>query len=314
MTWRDFWTQHWKTVIVAVVAVDLLLVGGLVYLFADHETDKVVAAELGQVTVFPTATVTLWPGPGKRVTATPTLPPTVIATDVLAAGGFPIGFTPTPRPTREKTLISLPRILPVFRSNLNVATINQIYYPEPFFPPGTNNACGPVSLFAGLLALEIDIEYKQLRDLAVANGFTHYGISKGGLVRTVNAINQAWGNQLVVEHGDRYNVQDLIKRIRQGGIVIVLVGVYKSGGQWHLTPDFDNAIGHFLIVDSINLRSKTVQFAGSTLGMDRVSLEDFIRAWTRSAHNPTPAQPGFGFIRPEPQASDNWALIIHRRM
>jgi hypothetical protein len=313
MTWRDFWIRHWKTVIVAILAVDLLLAGSVFYLFSSRETEPAVAAELARPTAAPTATATLWPGPGKRVTATPTLPPTVIATDVLASSGFPFGFTPTPRPTREKTLITLPHVLPVFRSNLNVATINQIYYPEPFFPPGTNNACGPVALFAGLQALGIDIEYNRLRDLAVTNGFTSYGISKGGLVGTVNAINQEWGNRLVIEHGSRYNVQDLIKQIRRGGIAIVLVGVYRSGGQWYLTPDFDNAIGHFLIVDSINLRSKTVRFAGSTLGMDRVAFEDFVRAWTRNAKNPAATQPGLGFIRQEP-ASDNWALIIRRRM
>ena len=297
----------------AVLALDLLLAGGIFYLFVNRETEQAVAAELAQPTVEPTATATLWSGPGRRVTATPTLPPTAIATEVLAAGGFPIGFTPTPRPTRAQTLITLPRILPVFRSNLNVPIINQIYYPEPFFPPGTNNACGPVALFAGLQALGIDIEYSRLRDLAVANGFTYYGISKGGLVGTVNAINQEWGDRLVIEHGSRYSTHDLIKQIRRGGIVIVLVGVYNSGGQWYLTPDFDNAVGHFLIVDSINLRSKTVRFAGSTLGMDQVAFQDFVRAWTRSTSNPVATQPGLGFIRQEP-ASDNWALIIRRRM
>ena len=50
-----------------------------------------------------------------------------------------------------------------------------------------------------------------------------------------------------------------------------------------------------------------------TLGMERVAFEDFARAWTRNAKNPAATQPGLGFIRQKP-ASDNWALIIRRRM
>ena len=68
MTWRDFWTRHWKKVIVAVLALDMLLVSAIFYLFVNRETEQAVAAELAQPTVEPTVTATLWPGPGRRVT------------------------------------------------------------------------------------------------------------------------------------------------------------------------------------------------------------------------------------------------------
>lgn len=299
---------------VAVVAADMLLVSGLLVMFANTESSRVSAAELARLTPLPTATptatATLWPGPGKRVTPTSTRLPTPLATDVLAAGGFPRGFTPTPRPTREKVMISLPVVYPVFRNNVDVPVINQINYPEPFFPPGTNNACGPVALYAAVQALGVNVDYGRLRDWAVANGFTHYGISKGGMVGTVDAINQELGNPLKIMHGDRFNTQDLIKQIRTGGVAIVLVQVRKTGGRWAVTPD--PAIGHFLIVDSINMRSKTVQFAGSTLGMEQVSLQDFIQSWSgsRAAANPG-EQTWQSFLKTEP--TRNWALIIRRQ-
>lgn len=313
---RVFLLKRWKIIIVAVVALDMLLVSGLLVMFAGAESSRVAAAELARLTVSPTAsptpaaTATLWPGPGKRVTPTSTRYPTPLATDVLAVGGFPPGFTPTPRPTRAAVKISLPYVYPIFRNNVDVPVINQIDYPEPFFPPGTNNACGPVALYAAVQALGVNVDYGRLRDWAVASGFTHYGISKGGMVGTAAAINQELGSPLTIEHGDRYSTQDLIKQIRTGGVAIVLVQVRKSGSRWFLTPD--PAIGHFLIVDSINMRRKTVQFAGSTLGMEQVSLQDFIQSWSgrRDAANPG-EQTWQSFLKTEP--ARNWALIIRRR-
>lgn len=312
----NFFLKHWKILTILFVVFDMLLVSGLVYLFALQEAERVSAAELARLTVSPTATAsptaTLWPGPGRRVTATPTLPPTSLPTDVLAESGFPVGFTPTPRPTREKVMITLPYIYPVYRNNLNVPEINQIYYPEPFFPPGSNNACGPVALYAGLQALGANIDYSRLRDIAVAYGFTSYGISKSGMVSTVAYINQELGGILTVEHGNRYSTKDLIKQLRTGGVAIVLIRVRRMGGQYQVTSDVNNSIGHFLIVDSINLRSKTVQFAGSTLGMERVPLSNFIQSWSQNPQPVTTAGSAWqSFLRNEP--SNNWALIIRRK-
>ncbi|MCG3208561.1 MAG: hypothetical protein FOGNACKC_02171 [Anaerolineae bacterium] len=311
-----FLLKKWKLALVLFVVFDMLLVGGLVYTFAVQEVRRVEAAGLARLTVSPTATATAtatpWPGPGRRVTPTPTLPATPLATDVLAESGFPVGFTPTPQPTREQVMITLPYINPVYRNNLDVPVINQIYYPEPFFPPGSNNACGPVALFAALQALGSKVEYSRLRDIAVANGFTSYGISKGGLVGTAAYVNQETGGTLQIEHGSRYGTKDLIREVRTGGVVIVLLNVQKAGGQFRVTPDAVNSFGHFLIVDSINLRSKTVQFAGSTLGMEKVPLADFVQSWSGSSQPVNTSGPAWqSFLRTE--AADNWALVIRRK-
>ncbi len=307
--------KQWKVAVVAFVVIDMLIVVGLLQLFTLRETERVAAAELANLTVSPSATApataTPWPGPGLRNTPTATKPPTPMATDVLAAGGFPLGFTPTPRPTREKMMITLPYVYPVFRSNLDVPEINQVYYPEPFFPPGTNNACGPVALYAAMQALGVDVDYSRLRDHAVYYGFTSYGISKSGMVGAVAAINQEMGEPLRFEHGDRYSTKTLIEHIRKGGVAIVLIRVQKVGGQYHVTSDLNNSIGHFLIVDSINLRSKTVQFAGSTLGMESVPLQEFIQSWSRTPYAvELPSKSWQSYLKNEP--ATNWALIIRR--
>lgn len=313
---RKFFLKRWHLAVILFVAVDMLLVGGLVYLFAVQEAQRVEAAGLARLTAWPTATATAtatpWPGPGRRVTPTPTLPPTPLATEVLAESGFPVGFTPTPQPTRPPVMITLPYISPVYRNNLDVPVINQIYYPETFFPPGSNNACGPVALFAGLQGLGSKIEYSRLRDIAVANGFTSYGISKSGLVGTAAYLNQEMGGALQIEHGSRYATKDLIKEVRTGAVVIVLLNVQKAGGQFRVTTDAVNSFGHYLIVDAVNLRSKTVQFAGSTLGMDKVPLSDFVQAWSGNTQPVSTSGPAWqSFLRKE--QADNWALIIRRK-
>ena len=308
----SFLFKQWKMLVAVILLLDLVVVGAILFIFSARETERVVAAEQARLTVSPTATETAtatpWPGPGKRVTPTPTLPPTPFATDVLAGGGFPPGFTPTPRPTRTQMMLTLPYVS-VMRNNLDVPEINQIYYPEPFFPPGTNNACGPVALFAALQALRVDIEYPRLRDLAVSYGFTHYGISKSGMIGTLDAVNRETGGTLKIEHGKLYSTKDLIRIVRTGGVAIVLLRVQRVGGQWRVTSDMNNSIGHFLIVDSINVRTKTVQFAGSTLGMDQVPLQDFVQSWSR---NPQPinVQTWQTFLKTE--AANNWALIVRR--
>ena len=308
--------KHWKLVVVIVVIADALIVGGLVYIFVNTEASRVSAAELARLTVTPTATATAtatpWPGPGKRVTPTPTLPPTPEPTEVLSSGGFPVGFTPTPFPTREKVKITMPHVYPVHRTNLDVPVINQIYYPEPFFPPGSNNACGPVAMYAGLRALGLNIDYTRLRNHAVGYGFTHYGISKSGMINTLRAINSEQNNSLHIEYGDKYATKDLIRHIRTGGIAIVLLQVRKEGGQFRVVSDSYNSFGHFLIVDSINMRSNTVNFAGSTLGMEQVPLRDFLQSWSGNTQlvNQSPASLN-AFMKQE--KGNNWAIIIHKR-
>jgi len=144
-----------------------------------------------------------------------------------------------------------------------------------------------VALFAALQALRIDVDYSHLRNVAVQHGFTHYGISKAGMISTISTLNHDLGNKLTIEYNN-FNRNDLMRRVRGGGVAIVLIYVYKANGRYYMSADHANSIGHFLIVESINTRKKTVQFAGSTLGMDRVSLDDFTKGWS------------------------NWALVIKR--
>jgi len=311
-----FAAKQWKLLVVLFIIFDILLVGGLLYFFINAEAERVAAASLNPPSPTPTATATRtptpWPGPPPTLTATPTLLPTPLATDVLAVSGFPPGFTPTPRPTREPVFISLPYVFMANARAIDVPEINQIHYPEPFFPPGTNNACGPVALFAALQALQANVQYGHLRDIAVNHGFTHYGISKAGLVGTISTINQELGHTFAIEHGNNYGIKDLMRHIRQRGVVTVLIRVRKEHGRYRVTADEANSIGHFLIVDSINLRSGTVKFAGSTLGMDEVPLQDFIQSWASNPQALTQGKNWRGYLRNE--KSVNWALIIKQKL
>jgi hypothetical protein len=190
---------------------------------------------------------------------------------------------------------------------VDVPVINQIYYPEPFFPPGTNNACGPVALYAAFKGLGLDVDYTRLRDIAVNNGFNAEGMSKQGLINTALTLNDELGQPLKLEQGNHYRTADLIKNLRQRAVIIILVQVQKEAGQFRMTDDYYNSFGHFLLVDRINTRSKYVQVAGSTLGMDKVPLADFARAWSGEAE---PAAGWRAFLKNE--QANNWALIIKR--
>jgi hypothetical protein len=166
-----------------------------------------------------------------------------------------------------------------------------------------------VALFAALHALGANIEYSRLRDVAVGYGFTSYGISKAGMVNSINAINHELGNPYTVEYGNHYSTRRLIKHMRQGGVAIVLIRVRKENGRYRVTADTHNSIGHFLIVDQINFKSSTVKFAGSTLGMDKVPLQDFIRSWASNPQALTTSPKGWrSFLKKEKAV--NWALII----
>ncbi len=305
--------KAWPLLILGFMIVYLGLISGFLYIFAISETERVAAAEQNKPTAtstpIPIATKTPWTGPPPTVTRTPTLFPTSLATDVLAESGFPPGFTPTPRPTREEVYISLPLIFPANASAVDIPIINQIHYPEPFFPPGTNNACGPVALFAALQALRVNVDYSHLRNIAVNNGFTHYGISTAGMVNTVTTLNHELAAALLIEQGSHYSIKDLMRHIRQRGVVTVLIRVRKENGRYRVTADEHNSVGHFLIVDSINLRTGIVKFAGSTLGMDAVPLSEFIQSWSSNPQTIAPQTNSWqSYVHNE--QTTGWALII----
>lgn len=298
-------SQQWKYILAGIVTIDLIIIGGAFYFFTTNSIAAVPTVLPTKVAALPTATATIkpWEGPPRpQPTATRVmLPPTSVATNVLAESGFPPGFTPTPRPTREPIYISLPRIFPSGGSSVDVPEVNQILYPEPFFAPGTNNACGPVALFAAARGLGVNVDYGRLRDLAVNNGFGAEGISKWGMVNTINTLNYELGHPFTIEYGGHYQIKDLIRHLHQKGVVVVLVYVKKENGQYRMTTDQPGSVGHFLLVERINSRSKKVKLAGSTLGMDEVSLPDFIQSWT---NNPQAASS----LKNEQGAS--WALIL----
>lgn len=315
--------KKWKYFILAFVLLDLLVVGAVLsYTFRVAKAEQAVAAELIQTLEAPTptatATATVWAGPGPTATPTATLDPTPESTEVLAQSGFPPGFTPTPRPTREQVYITLPYVFPVHASSLDVPDINQVYYPEPFFPPGSNNACGPVAIYAALLGLGAEVDYTRLRDVAVGYGFTHYGISKSGMINTLVTLNQELGDRFVIEHGSNYNIQSLAQNIRKGGVPIVLIRVRKENGAFRVTGDQHNSIGHFLIVERINTRTNTVEFAGSTLGMEKVPLTDFVQSWSSNPQavssppqdTPRLFNPWRGPVNTE---AVNWAIVVKRK-
>jgi hypothetical protein len=301
---ESFW-QRWRYLLLGIIIADLLVVVGVFYLFTGTSLATVPTPRPTQaIALGPTATATIkpWTGPPQSSpTATPVPgPPTPIATDVLAESGFPIGFTPTPRPTRQPVYISLPQIYPLAGGSVDVPVVNQILYPEPFFAPGTNSACGPVALYAAAYGLGIPVDYSRLRDIAVTNGFGPQGISTWGLVNTIATINSEIGSPFSLGYGDHYRVSDLIKHLRQKGVAVVLVYVRKENGRYRLTTDGPGAIGHFLLVEQINPRSKKVKLAGSTLGMDEVSLAEFVQSWT---NNP---QASYS----QTDVSTGWALIL----
>lgn len=304
-------SQQWRYLLVAIVILDLLIVGGIFYMFT--ATDSLAKSGLAALGAPPTPVVvtpTPWPGPGARPSPTPTLPPTAIPTAILAPGGFPYGFTPTPRPTQAPVMITLPKILLRGNKRVDAPTVNQIYYPEPFFPAGTNNACGPVSLFAAWQGLGVDVNYGHLRNIAVNNGFDAEGITKWGLINTAITLNDEVGGPLKIEASEEYRTADILKYLRQGGVVLVLVRVRNVGGRFYLTGDYNGSFGHFLLLESISFRSRKVKLAGSTLGMDEVPLEDFLRSWTRNPNLVVPANSWRSYLKNESGA--NWALILKR--
>lgn len=302
--------QHWKRILVAIIVVDVLVVVGGSYLFFATDTFAGPPPVTLVPTLTPTMTPTPWAGPPKS-RVTPTLiasMPTPLPTKILAHSGFPVGFTPTPIPTREPVFIRLPDLIFGLGSGIDAPSINQVLYPEPFFAAGTNNACGPVALYAGLLGLGHSVDYTRVRDVAVSYGFGPEGISKSGMINTIAVMNQELGYPFTIEHGNRYRTRDLIGHLGKGRVVVVLLRVRRVNGQYRVTTDLEGSIGHFLIVERINTRTRTVRFAGSTLGMEKVPLGDFVASWSRNPQAIAPPQGWSAYLKAEPATS--WALIL----
>ncbi len=293
--------------IIAVVVADVLIGGAVLFLFSATSFATVpTPAPIQPLALGPTPTATIkpWKGPPQ---STPTAtriqgPPTPVATDVLAESGFPPDFTPTPRPTRAPVYISLPQIYPLAGGSIDVPEVNQVLYPEPFFAPGTNSACGPVALYAASYGLNVPVDYGRLRDIAVANGFGPGGISTWGMVNTIVTINNELGDPFTIEYGSHYRTADLLKHLRRESVVVVLVHVRKENGRYRLTTEGPGSVGHFLLVERINTRSKKVKLAGSTLGMNDVTLSEFVKSWTNN--------PQASYAKNDP--SSGWALILKR--
>ena len=167
-----------------------------------------------------------------------------------------------------------------------------------------------MSLYAAIQGLGVNVSYTHLRNIAVSNGFAAYGISKWGLINTATTLNNDLGNPLRIEYGDRYRARDLLSHLRRGGVVLVLVYLRKSGGQYYMTGDVNGSIGHFLLVESISFRTQRVRLAGSTLGMNEVPLLDFMRSWTRNPNLTVPSGGWKSYLESEPAV--NWALILKR--
>ncbi len=92
--------------------------------------------------------------------------------------------------------------------------------------------------------------------------------------------------------------------------MLVLVRVKKENGQYRVTGSNQGSVEHFLLVEQINLSSKKVKVAGSTLGMDEVPLSDFIESWT-GHHQTVASTTGWAsFLKNE--EINNWALILKR--
>lgn len=300
--------------LIALVVFDMVIVAGIAALITMRApSDATAEAAATAVIAYRPAsrsgppTPTPWQGTGPRATPTPTIPPTPLATQALAASGFPVGFTPTPGPpTATPATIKLPQIV-LARSKTDVPIINQMLYPEPFFPPGTNNACGPIALYAAMQGLNVPTDYTRLRNYAVNYGFTSDGISKWGLISTASSLNRDFGEPLHIEHGT-YTLREVVRTLARGGVVLVLVNVQYTSDGFRVSP---YGFGHFLLVERVLLKSRKVKMAGSTLGMDEVPLTDFLRAWTYNPYAASTEADLRGALANESYAG--WALVLKRQ-
>ncbi len=298
--------RQWMYAIFGLLTLELFLFGGIISLIlatsrADtpslntpHTTNIALSQ---QVVVLPTVNMTplVWGGPPPTMTPSPTIPPTPLATPAFSDANFTSPFVPTtqPRAATEFDLNYEGLVLTTHRFTVGFGgkfpEINQLLYPEPFFPPGYNNACGPVGLYAALKGLRLNVTYQQVRNIAVNYGFGAHGISTTGMLNTAAVLNNQRGQPLHIEQSRHYQVKDLNRLISRGSAVIVLVRVQRVNGEYRVTGDRANSFGHFIVVERINTLGGRVRIAGSTLGMQNVPLHDFLSSWSSSPPEPRTA-------------------------
>ncbi|MDM8521529.1 hypothetical protein QUF64_15905 [Anaerolineales bacterium HSG6] len=325
--------KQWLYMLAGIILIDLLVFAGFVYYFAMLNPTPVVAQStpmLLRPTFTPTPRAT-WAGPGPTVTPSPTIPPTPVATQMFVDGNFASEFIPTPRPREianfnidTNTLFRSLDLIALGRAG-KIPIIDQLQYPEPFFPAGANNACGPVALYAGMQGLGAKFQYPYLRDIAVRNDFGAHGITVSGLVNTAVIMNQQLGSPFTIEQSRGYQLSDLTHLINQKAIVIVLVRVKKVNGNYQVTGDKNGSFGHFLVLESINTMTRRVRVAGSTLGMQNIPLDDFLASWASKPREPAFVRrtnislnlfdmPSFELVeRSAAKPTGIWALVIKRK-
>lgn len=320
--------QQWVYLFIVMIVADLLTFGSVVYYFKFvDDVPEVAESAFYTATPLPTPTPRpTWAGPGPTVTPTPTWPPTPLATPAFEDGNLTSKFVPTPRPVSAgdltlnyEGLVNTIRYITTRRVG-KMPVINQLLYPEPFFPAGSNNACGPVALYAAMQGLGANFSYRQLRNIAVRNDFGPEGITVSGLVNTAYILNHQLGQPYWVEQSREYTLANLNRFLNQGAGVIVLVRLKRVDGKYKVTGDLNGSFGHYLVVQSINMFNRKVYIAGSTLGMGAVPLDDFLSSWSSNPPEPKAKKPKFNLnwltitkITPnsKPKAkSVGWALVL----
>jgi len=316
-----------------IIILDLFVFLGFIYYFTMINPTPVVAQStpfLLRPTFTPTAQP-VWAGPGPTVVPSPTIPPTPIATQLFRDGNIVSEFIPTPRPREianfnidTNTLFRSLKLIALKRVG-EIPIIDQLQYPEPFFPAGSNNACGPVALYAGMQGLGAKFKYPHLRDIAVHNDFGAHGITVSGLVNTAVILNKQLGHPFIIEQSRGYQLSDLTRLINQKAVVIVLVRVKKVNGKYQVTGDKNGSFGHFLVVESINTITRRVKIAGSTLGMQHVPLDNFLDSWNSKPREPAFVRrtnislnlfdmPSFELVKRSPEKPTGiWALVLKRK-
>lgn len=330
--------KQWIYLIGGIVVFDLLIFTGIAYFiavdYARLEEPPPISSIHKAMPAISQATPLVWAGPPPTSTPTATVPPTPIATLAFSDGNFTSPFVPTARPVTdarfrfdyEALMASIQRVS-LGRVG-KIPIINQLLYPEPFFPSGYNNACGPVGLYAALKGAGVNIRYQQVRDVAVNHGFGAHGISTTGMYNTAAVINRQVGQRLTLEQRHNYQLNDLTRLIRQGSVVVVLVRVKRGENGYQVTGDRANSFGHFLVVERVNTLTRRVKIAGSTLGMQNIPLDEFLRSWSSNPPPPRlPLQTQFtlNFLelvnqepvtplkRDTPTSGGGWAMAIRQR-
>jgi hypothetical protein len=163
-------------------------------------------------------------------------------------------------------------------------------------------------VFAGQLGQGVDIDYQRVRDLAVSYGFDASGFSTSGMVNTATTISNERNEPFSVEQGRTFTTQDLIRHLRRGEVVVVLLQVKQGSSGFQVSGYEAGSFGHFLIVERINIRTRKVRFAGSTLGMDEVPLGDFVASWSNNSQALTLPEGWRAYL--DNEQPGGWAMML----